>query len=89
LITSTSSIEPRGELTVHLIAIPSDTNGNGDIFGGGVLRQMDQASGIAAVEKAQGRVVTLAIDAMTFPRPVKVGDVLCVYTAVTTSAEPR
>ncbi|MFY9971090.1 MAG: acyl-CoA thioesterase [Roseiarcus sp.] len=74
--------EPRGELTVRLIAMPSDTNANGDIFGGWVLSQMDQAGGIAAVEKAQGRVVTIAIEAMTFIRPVKVGDVLCVYTAV-------
>jgi acyl-CoA thioesterase YciA len=74
--------EPRGELTVRLIAMPSDTNANGDIFGGWVLSQMDQAGGIAAVEKAQGRVVTIAIDAMTFIRPVRVGDVLCVYTEV-------
>ncbi len=77
-----SDDEPRGELTVRLIAMPSDTNANGDIFGGWVLSQMDQAGGIAAVEKAQGRVVTIAIEAMTFIRPVKVGDVLCVYTAV-------
>ena len=74
--------EPRGELTVRLIAMPCDTNANGDIFGGWVLSQMDQAGGIAAAERAQGRVVTIAIDAMTFIRPVKVGDVLCVYTAV-------
>ena len=74
--------EPRGELTVRLSAMPGDTNANGDIFGGWVLSQMDQAGGIAAVEKAQGRVVTIAIEAMTFIRPVKVGDVLCVYTAV-------
>ena len=74
--------EPRGDLTVRLIAMPRDTNANGDIFGGWVLSQMDQAGGIAAVETAQGRVVTVAIDAMTFIRPVKVGDVLCVYTAV-------
>ena len=77
-----SDEEPRGELTVRLIAMPSDTNANGDIFGGWVLSQMDQAGGIAAVEQAQGRVVTIAIEAMTFIRPVKVGDVLCVYTAV-------
>jgi acyl-CoA thioesterase YciA len=75
-------LEPRGELTVRLIAMPSDTNANGDIFGGWVLSQMDQAGGIAAAETAQGRVVTVAIDAMTFIRPVKVGDVLCVYTSV-------
>jgi acyl-CoA thioesterase YciA len=80
--TSSVEAEPRGELTVRLIAMPSDTNANGDIFGGWVLSQMDQAGGIAAVEKAQGRVVTIAIDALTFIRPVKVGDVLCVYTAI-------
>jgi len=74
--------EPRGDLTVRLIAMPKDTNANGDIFGGWVLSQMDQAGGIAAAEMAKGRVVTVAIEAMTFIRPVKVGDVLCVYTAV-------
>jgi acyl-CoA thioesterase YciA len=74
--------QPRGELTVRLIAMPADTNANGDIFGGWVLSQMDQAGGIAAVERAQGRVVTIAVEAMTFIRPVKIGDVLCVYTAI-------
>ena len=73
---------PRGELTVRLIAMPADTNANGDIFGGWVLSQMDQAGGIAGVERAQGRVVTIAVEAMTFIRPVRVGDVLCVYTEV-------
>ena len=76
------SDQPRGELTVRLMAMPADTNANGDIFGGWVLSQMDQAGGIAAAERAQGRVVTIAVEAMTFIRPVKVGDVLCVYTAV-------
>ena len=74
--------QPHGELTVRLVAMPADTNANGDIFGGWVLSQMDQAGGIAAVERAQGRVVTIAVEAMTFIRPVKVGDVLCVYTSV-------
>ena len=73
---------PRGELTVRLIAMPADTNANGDIFGGWVLSQMDQAGGIAGVERAQGRVVTIAVEAMTFIRPVRVGDVLCVYTDI-------
>jgi acyl-CoA thioesterase YciA len=79
---SVPTLKPHGELTVRLVAMPKDTNANGDIFGGWVLSQMDQAGGIAAVERAQGRVVTIAVDAMTFIRPVKVGDVLCVYTAV-------
>ncbi len=78
----TAQDQPRGELTVRLTAMPADTNANGDIFGGWVLSQMDQAGGIAAVERAEGRVATIAVDAMTFIRPVKVGDVLCVYTSV-------
>ena len=78
----TAQDQPRGELTVRLTAMPADTNANGDIFGGWVLSQMDQAGGIAAVERAEGRVATIAVDAMTFIRPVKVGDVLCVYTKV-------
>ena len=74
--------EPRGELTIRVIAMPADTNANGDIFGGWVLSQMDAAGGIAGVERAKGRVATVALEAMTFISPVKVGDVLCVYTAV-------
>ena len=76
------SVEPRGDVTVRVSAMPADTNANGDIFGGWVLSQMDAAGGIACSEYAKGRVVTIAIDAMTFIRPVKVGDVLCVYTAI-------
>jgi acyl-CoA thioesterase YciA len=74
--------KPRGELTVRTIAMPADTNANGDIFGGWVMSRMDQAGGIAGVERAKGRVVTVKVDGMTFIRPVKVGDVLCVYTEV-------
>ena len=78
----TENPEPRGTLTVRVSAMPADTNANGDIFGGWVLSRMDQAGGIAGVERAQGRVVTIALDAMTFIRPVRVGDVLEVYTEV-------
>jgi acyl-CoA thioesterase YciA len=78
----TENAEPRGVLTVRVSAMPADTNANGDIFGGWVLSRMDQAGGIAAVERAEGRVVTIALDAMTFIRPVRVGDVLEVYTEV-------
>jgi acyl-CoA thioesterase YciA len=72
----------RGELTVRTVAQPKDTNVNGDIFGGWVLSQMDTAGGVCALERAGGRVVTVAVDAMSFLAPVKVGDVLCVYTEV-------
>jgi acyl-CoA thioesterase YciA len=75
--------EPIGALTIRTIAMPADTNPSGDIFGGWVLSQMDIAGGVAAAEVASGRVVTVAIEAMTFIAPVKVGDVLCVYCEVT------
>lgn len=78
----TGKASPRGHLTVRTIAMPADTNANGDIFGGWVMSQMDQAGGIAGVERAQGRVVTVKVDAMTFLAPMKVGDVLEVYTEV-------
>jgi acyl-CoA thioesterase YciA len=71
---------PRGDLTTRTLAMPADANPSGDIFGGWVLSQMDIAAGICAGQRAQGRVATVAIDAMKFIRPVNVGDVLCVYT---------
>ena len=74
--------EPRGNLTIRTLAMPADTNPAGDIFGGWVMSQMDIAGAIAAVERVHGRVVTVAVEAMTFIAPVKVGDVLCVYTEI-------
>ena len=74
--------EPHGALTIRTLAMPADTNPAGDIFGGWVMSQMDIAGAIAAVERARGRVVTVAVEAMTFIAPVKVGDILCVYTSI-------
>ncbi len=77
-----TEIKPNGDLTLRTMAMPADTNASGDIFGGWVLSQMDLAGGIAAGQRAEGRVVTIAVDKMKFIRPVHVGDVLCVYTEV-------
>lgn len=74
--------QPSGELTLRTLTMPRDVNNNGDIFGGWVLSQMDMAAGIVASARAQGRVATVAIDAMQFIRPVKVGDVLCIYVKI-------
>lgn len=79
---TTEPEEPQGELTTRMLAMPGYANPAGDIFGGWVLSQMDIAAGIAAGERAQGRVATVAINAMSFIRPVYVGDVLCVYTSI-------
>jgi acyl-CoA thioesterase YciA len=75
-------LDPKGALTIRTLAMPADTNPAGDIFGGWVMSQMDIAGAIAAVEHAKGRVVTVAVEAMTFIAPVKVGDILCVYTSL-------
>jgi acyl-CoA thioesterase YciA len=76
------TVEPQGALTIRTLAMPADTNPAGDIFGGWVMSQMDIAGAIAAVERTKGRVVTVAVEAMTFIAPVKVGDILCVYTQI-------
>jgi acyl-CoA thioesterase YciA len=82
LSTSAAGPGPRGELAIRVLAIPSDTNPNGDIFGGWVVSLMDNAGGIIARNVSRGRAVTIAIDGMSFIRPVGVGDVLCVYAAL-------
>lgn len=69
-------------MQIRAVAMPADTNPNGDIFGGWVLSQMDIAGGLAAAARARGRVATVGIDAMTFVRPVRVGDILCCYADV-------
>ncbi len=74
--------QPRGELVLRTLAMPADTNPNGDIFGGWLLSQMDIAGGLAAKQRAHGRVVTIAVDAMTFHRPVFVGDVVCCHAHI-------
>ena len=68
---------------VRTIPQPADMNGNGDIFGGWVLSQMDMAGGTLAARAAKGRVATVAITAMTFVQPIKVGDLVSIYGSVT------
>jgi len=82
-MTKNSKEKTRGRITTRTIAMPADTNPSGDIFGGWVLSQMDMAAGICAGQRAQARVVTVALDSMAFIRPVKVGDILGVYTEIT------
>ena len=72
--------EPRGTMTIRTMPMPADTNGAGDIFGGWVMSQMDITGAICAVENVGGRVATVAVEAMSFIAPVRVGDVFCVYT---------
>ena len=71
--------KPRGVLTIQTVAMPADTNMNGDIFGGWVVSHMDMATGIAARRRAKTRAVTRAIDQLEFIHPVYVGDTVCCY----------
>lgn len=72
---------PQGELSIRTLAMPADTNQSGDIFGGWLLSQMDLAGSIFAYKTTQSRTVTVAIEAMTFRKPVYVGDVVSVHAA--------
>ncbi len=71
--------EPRGTMELRTTAMPKDTNVNGDIFGGWILSQMDIAGANHAAMDAEGRVVTVGLEAMHFLKPVAVGDVVCCY----------
>ena len=62
---------------------PSDLNMSGNIFGGWILSQMDVAGGITAARRAEGRVATVAIEAMSFHQPISVGDLISCYTEIT------
>lgn len=73
---------PGGELTLKTVAMPKDTNSNGDIFAGWLVSQMDLASMLAAARIAQGRVATVAINGMAFYSPVQVGSVVSCFTDV-------
>lgn len=77
-----SSAPTKGNLILRTLAMPADTNPNGDIFGGWIMSQMDIAGGILAKETARSRIVTVAVDGFKFLRPVKVGNVVCCYGRV-------
>ncbi|MFT3997330.1 MAG: acyl-CoA thioesterase [Asticcacaulis sp.] len=66
-------------IAIRTIAMPSDTNPAGDIFGGWLMSQMDLAAGNVAARRAVGRAATIAVEAITFHTPVHVGDEVSVY----------
>jgi acyl-CoA thioesterase YciA len=73
---------PSGDLALQTVAMPKDTNPNGDIFGGWLLSQMDIAGMVAASDVAGGRVATVAVEGMAFLTPVHVGAVVSCYCDV-------
>jgi len=77
--TETRRHPPIGNLLLRTLAMPADTNPAGDIFGGWIMSQMDIAGALLAREIANGRVVTVAVEGMSFLKPVTVGDIVCCY----------
>jgi len=77
--TPTEQPTDRGPPVVRTIAMPSDTNPAGDIFGGWLMGQMDLAAGNVAARRARGRCATISVEAMTFHSPVFVGDEVSIY----------
>ncbi len=74
--------KPKGDLAIRVMAMPKDTNQNGDIFGGWVLSHMDIAAVSCAIEASRSRVTTAAIESMIFLQPVHVGDFVSFYTTL-------
>ena len=74
--------QPKGELVIQTVAMPRDTNPSGDIFGGWIMAQMDLGSGILAAKVAKGRVVTVAMEGMSFLQPVRVGDTVACFASI-------
>src|SRR5271157_5154662 len=73
---------PEDQPFIRTIPMPADTNPNGDIFGGWLMAQMDLAGGNAAMRRARGRCVTVAVDGMIFHQPVSVGDEVSLYADI-------
>ncbi len=79
---ASSEAPPKGDPAIRTLAMPADTNPNGDIFGGWLMSHMDVAGATVAIPRVGGRVVTIAVDAMTFLAPVYVGDVVTFYASI-------
>jgi len=80
--SETSGRPPQIEPALRAIAMPADANPHGDIFGGWLLSQMDLAGGTVATRRAKGRTATVAVTAMTFHRPVFIGDEVTCYAQI-------
>jgi acyl-CoA thioesterase YciA len=70
---------PSRHATLRVVAMPTDCNITGDVFGGWVMAQVDIAGSIPAISRARGRVVTVAVNSFVFKQPLFMGDVVSFY----------
>lgn len=73
---------PKREPTLRVVAMPSDANYAGDIFGGWLMGQVDVAGSVPALHRARGRVATVAVNSFVFKQPILVGDLVSFYTRI-------
>lgn len=81
-LLSPETIGPR-ELVMRVMPMPADANGNGDIFGGWIMAQVDLAGSVLPARISRGRIATVAVNQFIFKQPVSVGDLLSFYAQVT------
>lgn len=74
---------PQRQPTLRVVAMPSDCNYSGDVFGGWIMGQVDIAGSIPALHRAMGRVVTVAVNSFIFKQPLFMGDVVSFYASIT------
>jgi acyl-CoA thioesterase YciA len=70
------------QLVLRVMPMPADANGNGDIFGGWIMAQVDLAGAVLPARIAKGRIVTVAVNEFVFKQPVSIGDLLSFYAKV-------
>ena len=75
-------MEIKSEPTLRVVPMPSDSNSNGDIFGGWIMSQVDIAGAIPVVQLVDGRVATVAVNSFVFKQPVFIGDLVSFYATI-------
>ena len=83
LVPAPAALPSDKELVLKVIPMPADTNGNGDIFGGWVMAQVDLAGSVIPARIIRGRMATVAVKEFIFKQPVRVGDLLSFFSSVT------
>ena len=81
-ILAPAQLPDGAELVMRVLPLPADTNGNGDIFGGWLMAQVDLAGAVLPMRIARGRIATVAVNQFLFKQPVSVGDLLSFYARV-------
>lgn len=81
-LSGPTSLPDGSELVLRVMPLPADVNGNGDIFGGWLMAQVDLAGAVLPSRIAKGRIATVAVNEFIFKQPVSVGDLVSFYARI-------